>query len=265
MWYRQAQIEQPNQEINQVAVSGHQTIINNILAQNGKTFNEIINQLNVHKISVNSSLGLNDPTKTNIASLIDSYITNLTSSAAGNLNKTYIPPQNENKVVNVNPNEPLDPMNPAARLIDPLSKYTVPRGTGGGLLQADRIKQRVGPTMALPAAVGVQGQQNTPAGQQNAQTAPQQAVPGKTLYDALKEAGITQYAFGGQPLPLDQATYKIVLDNLIASKTNNPQAMKTLQDLLERMGVYLTLNNNVMVFSKNKEEDNTSPVNKGAK
>ena len=47
-------------------------------------------------------MGLNDPTKTNIASLIDSYITNLTSSAAGNLNKTYIPPQNENKVVNVN-------------------------------------------------------------------------------------------------------------------------------------------------------------------
>ncbi len=58
MWYRQAQIEQPNQEINQVAVSSHQTIINNILAQNGKTFNEIINQLNVHKISVNSSLAL---------------------------------------------------------------------------------------------------------------------------------------------------------------------------------------------------------------
>ena len=44
MWYRKAQIEQPNQEINQVAVSGHQTIINNILAQNKKSNKKITNQ-----------------------------------------------------------------------------------------------------------------------------------------------------------------------------------------------------------------------------
>jgi len=241
MWYRKAQV-QPT--VDQTAISGYQIGINNILAQSDKTFNEIIIALNNYKNSINSNNNIDKQTKAGAVALIDTNITTLTTSSGGNLNAPYTPQQVIPTSVSA---EPIDPNNPAARMINPLSGSTLPAGSGG-LLGPDQIKQR---RLAPPPP--------PPSGAQGAQ---QQAAPGKSLHDALKAAGITNFIFEAMPgntLPLDDKSFEMVKNNLTASKSLNPQAIATLKSLLANMGVYLTLDNNVMVFSKQKTEATPNP------
>ena len=63
----------------------------------------------------------------------------------------------------------------------------------------------------------------------------------------------------GNTLPLDDRSFEMVKNNLITSKSLNPGAVATLKSLLAAMGVYLTLDNNVMVFSKQKTEETPKP------
>ena len=124
----------------------------------------------------------------------------------------------------------------------------------GGLLKADQIKPKTGPTMPPPPGA--------PAGPQGAQQGQQAAAPSKTLYNALKEAGITNFVYEAMPgntLPLDDKSFEMVKNNLISSKSLDPKAIATLKSLLTAMGVYLTLDNNVMVFSKQQTEANPKP------
>ena len=240
MWYRKAQV----QVVDQTAISGYQTGINSILAQPGKTYLDIITDLNNYKNSINVSNGINDPTKVSAATLIDNNITTLTTSSGGNLNAPYT----QQQVIPAGTSaEPIDTNNPAARMIAPLSGSTSPAGSGG-LLGADQIKQRqLNPPPPPPP--GCQGTQ-------------QQAAPGKTLHDALKAAGITNFIFEAMPgntLPLDERSFNMVVNNLNASKSLNPNAVAQLKSLLAAMGVYLTLDNNVMVFSKQKTEETLKP------
>jgi hypothetical protein len=128
-----------------------------------------------------------------------------------------------------------------------LSGSTLPAGSGG-LLRPDQIKQR---QLAPPPP--------PPPGAQGGQ---QQAAPGKTLHDALKAAGITNFIFEAMPgntLPLDDRSFSMVVNNLNASKSLNPGAVATLKSLLANMGVYLTLDKNVMIFSKQKTEETPKP------
>jgi len=241
MWYRKAQV-QPT--VDQTAISGYQIGINNILAQTGKTFTDIITQLNNYKLSINSNLSVNEQTRNNASALIDTNITTLTTSSSGNLSAPYTPQQVIPTGVSA---EPIDTTNPAARMINPLSGSTLPAGSGG-LLRADQIKQRQQAPPPPP-----------PPGAQGAQ---QQAAPGKSLHDALKAAGITNFIFEAMPgntLPLDDRSFEMVVNNLNASKSLNPGAVATLKSLLANMGVYLTLDKNVMVFSKQKTEATPKP------
>lgn len=273
MWYRKAQVQtgaapaqqpnpapaqqaqaptQPAPVADQTAISGYQIQINNILAQTGKTYSEIITGLNNYKSSINSNLGIDEQTKVSASGLIDTALSALTTSAGQNLNQPYIP---QTTSAPGTATENLDPTNPAARLVTPLSGSTLPQGSGGGYLGVDQIKQRTGPTMQSPAP-------GAPAGQQGAQPGQQPAAPSKTLYDALKAAGITNFIFEAMPgntLPLDDRSFEMVKNNLDASKSLNPQAIATLKSLLANMGVYLTLDNNVMVFSKQKTEATPKP------
>jgi len=142
-------------------------------------------------------------------------------------------------------------------MVTPLSGSTLPMGSGGGYLGADRIKQKTGPTMPPPPPAP-----GAPAGPQGAQQGQQQAAPSKTLYDALKAAGITNFvyeAIPGNTLPLDDRSFEMVKNNLISSKSLEPQKIATLKSLLAAMGVYLTLDNNVMVFSKQQTEATPKP------
>jgi hypothetical protein len=241
MWYRKAQV-QPT--VDQTAISGYQIGINNILAQSGKTFTDIITQLNNYKLSINSNLSIDEQTRNNASALIDTNITTLTTSSGGNLNAPYTPQQVIPTGVSA---EPIDPSNPAARMINPLSGSTLPAGSGG-LLGSDQIKLR---QLAPPPP--------PPSGAQGAQ---QQATPGKSLHDALKTAGITNFIFEAMPgntLPLDDRSFEMVVNNLNASKSLNPGAVATLKSLLANMGVYLTLDKNVMIFSKQKTEATPKP------
>jgi hypothetical protein len=241
MWYRKAQVQPA---VDQTAISGYQIGINNILAQSGKTFTDIITQLNNYKLSINSNLSVNEQTRNNASALIDTNITTLTTSSGGNLSAPYTPQQVIPTGVSA---EPIDTTNPAARMINPLSGSTLPAGSGG-LLGRDQIKQR---QLAPPPP--------PPSGAQGAQ---QQATPGKSLHDALKAAGITNFIFEAMPgntLPLDDRSFEMVVNNLNASKSLNPGAVATLKSLLANMGVYLTLDNNVMVFSKQKTEATPKP------
>jgi hypothetical protein len=241
MWYRKAQV-QPT--VDQTAISGYQIGINNILAQTGKTFTDIITQLNNYKLSINSNLSVNEQTRNNASALIDTNITTLTTSSSGNLSAPYTPQQVIPTGVSA---EPIDTTNPAARMINPLSGSTLPAGSGG-LLRADQIKQRQQAPPPPP-----------PPGAQGAQ---QQAAPGKSLHDALKAAGITNFIFEAMPgntLPLDDRSFEMVVNNLNASKSLNPGAVATLKSLLANMGVYLTLDKNVMIFSKQKTEETPKP------
>jgi hypothetical protein len=241
MWYRKAQV-QPT--VDQTAISGYQIGINNILAQSGKTFTDIITQLNNYKLSINSNLSIDEQTRNNASALIDTNITTLTTSSGGNLNAPYTPQQVIPTSVSA---EPIDTTNPAARMINQLSGSTLPAGSGG-LLGRDQIKQK---QLAPPPP--------PPSGAQGAQ---QQAAPGKSLHDALKAAGITNFIFEAMPgntLPLDDRSFEMVVNNLNASKSLNPGAVATLKSLLANMGVYLTLDKNVMIFSKQKTEETPNP------
>ncbi len=281
MWYRKAQVQpgtapvqQPNPAptqqanpaptqqapanpapvVDPTAISGYQIEINKILAQTGKTFNEIITALTNYKSSINQNLSINEATKTNAGALIDNYIISLTTQAAGNFEQPYVPaPQTTETTGNTTEN--LDISNPAARMVTPLSGATLPKGSGGGLLGRDQIVNRQGPPPPPPPP-------GTAAGQQGAQQGQQQVTPSKTLYDALKAAGITNFIFEAMPgntLPLDDRSFEMVKNNLDASKSLNPQAIATLKSLLAAMGVYLTLDNNVMVFSKQQTEATPKP------
>jgi hypothetical protein len=141
-------------------------------------------------------------------------------------------------------------------MIAPLSGATTPGGAGG-LLGPDRINQRL-----LPPPPPAGSAAGAPAGPQGAPGAQQQAAPGKTLYDAIKAAGITNFIFEAMPgntLPLDDRSFSMVVNNLNASKSLNPGAVATLKSLLANMGVYLTLDKNVMIFSKQKTEETPKP------
>lgn len=254
MWYRKAQVQAPVQPVDPTAISGYQTGINTILAQTGKTYLDIITELNNYRSSIASSQSVDKETKINIDTILNNTITSVQNAAGGNLNQIYTPPQPTTAAGTAE--EPLDPTNPAARLVSPAGTAALP-GTGG-LLSRDAIKPRTGPTMVPPPPPP-----GSPAGAvPGPQGAPQQAAPSKTLYDALKAAGITNFIFEAMPentLPLDDRSYKMVLDNLNASKSLNPQAIATLKSLLAAMGVYLTLEGNVMVFSKQKTEETPKP------
>lgn len=241
MWYRKAQV----QLVDQTAINGYQTGINSILAHTGKTYLDIITDLNNYKNSINVSNGINDPTKVSATTLIDNNITTLTASSGGNLNAPYAPQQVISAGASAEPTDPDN--NPTARMIKPLPGSTLSAGSGG-LLGPDQIRQR---NLATP-----------PPPTSGAQGAQQQAVPGKTLHDAIKAAGITNFIFEAMPgntLPLDDRSFEMVKYNLIAAKSLNPTAVATLKSLLAAMGVYLTLDNNVMVFSKQKTEETPKP------
>ncbi len=262
MWYRKAQVQAPAapaqpaapvEPIDPTAISGYQTGINTILAQTDKTYLDIITQLNNYKSSIASNQSINKATKINIDTILDNTITSVQNAAGGNLNQLYTPPQPTAPAGSAE--EPLDQTNPAARLVSQPGTTSVPGASG--LLRGDAIKPRTGPTMPPPPPPP-----GSPAGAQGAPGASKQAAPSKTLYDALKAAGITNFIFEAMPgntLPLDERSYKMVLDNLNASKSLNPQAVNTLKSLLAAMGVYLTLDGNVMVFSKQKTEETPKP------
>ena len=258
MWYRKAQVQDqaqaaPVQPIDPTAISGYQAGINTILAQTGKSYLEIITELNNYKSSIASNQSVNKETKINIDTILDNTITSVSNAAGGNLNQPYTPPQPTAPAGCAE--EPLDPTNPAARLVNQPGTTALPGM--GGLLGKDAIKPRTGPTMPPPPPPP-----GSPAGAQGAPGAPQPAAPSKTLYNALKEAGITNFIFEAMPgntLPLDEGSYKMVVNNLNASKSLNPQAVNTLKSLLAAMGVYLTLDGNVMVFSKQKTEETPKP------
>jgi hypothetical protein len=262
MWYRKAQVQAPAapadpatpvQPVDQTAISGYQTGINNILTQTGKTYLEIITELNNYKSSIASNQSINKETKANIDTILEATITSVTNAASGNLNQPYTPPQPTAPAGSTE--EPLDQTNPAARLV--IQPGTTALPGAGGLLSRDAIKPRTGPTTPPPPPPP-----GSPAGAQGGQAAQQQTKPGKTLHDALKEARITNFIFEAMPgntLPLDERSYNMVLNNLYASKSLNPQAVNTLKSLLAAMGVYLTLDGNVMVFSKQKTEETPKP------
>ncbi len=253
MWYRKAQVQSDaNQEpVDPTAISGYQAGIDRILAQTGKTYLEIINELNNYKSSIASYENINKNTKNSINAIIDTTVTAVTNSANGNFNQPYVPQVASPAAPT---EEALDPTNPLARLVNQNGTTALP-GSAGGLLRSDAIKPKLGPVMTPPPPP-------PPAGTQSAPGAQQQTVPGKTLYDAIKAAGITNFIFEAMPgntLPLNDGSFEMVKNNLIASKSLNPNAVATLKSLLAAMGVYLTLEGNVMVFSKQKTEATQKP------
>lgn len=256
MWYRKAQVqnkaqaapEAPVAPADQTALSGYQTAINQILAQPDKTFNEMIIALTNYKNSIDANSGIDKPTKESAKALVDTNINTVTTQAGGNFAAIYAPQPQTAPVQQ----QASDPNNPLSSAILPLSGAAMPSGTSGQL-GADRINPR---NLPPPPPVG------SAAGPQGAPAAQQQAKPGKTLHDAIKAAGITNFIFEAMPgntLPLDDRSFEMVKNNLITSKSLNPGAVATLKSLLAAMGVYLTLDNNVMVFSKQKTEETPKP------
>jgi hypothetical protein len=267
MWYRKAQVttspeapvapvqspapvapvQSPAPVADSTALSGYQTEINKILALPGKTFNEIYTALSNYKISIDLSGTIDKATKAGAVALIDTSLTNLTNQAAGDFNKVYVPQPQTTPT-----GQASDPNNPLAAAIQPLSGGLVAPG-GGGQLSADRI---INKNLPPPPPAG------SPVGAQGAPGAQGQAAPGKSLRDALKEAGINNFIFEAMPgntLPLDDRSFEMVVNNLNASKSLNPGAVATLKSLLANMGVYLTLDKNVMIFSKQKTEATPNP------
>ena len=244
MWYRKAQV-QPT--VDQTAISGYQAEINKILALPGKTFNEIYTALSNYKNSIDLSVSIDKATKAGAVALIDTSLTTLTNQAAGDFNKVYVPQPQTTPT-----GQASDPNNPLAAAIQPLSGGLV-APSGGGQLGADKIINR---NLPPPPPAG------SPVGAQGAPGAQGQAAPGKSLHDALKAAGITNFIFEAMPgntLPLDDRSFEMVKNNLIASKSLDPGKVATLKSLLANMGVYLTLDKNVMIFSKQKTEATPKP------
>ena len=135
----------------------------------------------------------------------------------------------------------------------PLSGSPASPGAAGGQLRADGINPRNLPPSPPPGS---------PAGPQSAPGAPQQAVPGKALYDAIKAAGIRNFAFeamSANTLPLDDRSFEMVKNNLMAASSLQPGPVATLKSLLAAMGIYLTLEGNIMLFSKQKTEETPKP------
>jgi hypothetical protein len=124
-------------EITQAAISTFQTGINNILNQTGKTYLQIITELNNLKSSNESNQALDQNTKNSINAILDSNITSVTNSAAGNFNKDFVPVDQNQQTTP----ELVDLTNPAARLINPTNSVNLPGQ--GGLLKRDAIEPRV--------------------------------------------------------------------------------------------------------------------------
>jgi hypothetical protein len=252
MWYRKAQVQPgataPVQTADSTAISGYQIEINKILALPGKTFNEMIIALTNYKNSIDANISIDIPTKESAKSLVDTNIRTVTIQAGENFNAIYTPPQ-----PTLAPLQPSDPSNPLSAAITPLSGSPASPGAAGGQLTADGINPRNLPPSPPPGS---------PAGPQSAPGAPQQAVPGKALYDAIKAAGIRNFAFeamSANTLPLDDRSFEMVKNNLIASKSLQPGPVATLKSLLAAMGIYLTLEGNIMLFSKQKTEETPKP------
>lgn len=252
MWYRKAQVQPgetaPGPTADSTAISGYQIEINKILALPGKTFNEMIIALTNYKNSIDANISIDIPTKESAKSLVDTNIRTVTTQAGGNFNAIYTPPQPELAHLQ----QPSDPSNPLSAAITPLSGSPASPGAGGQL-RVDGIKPQ---NLPPPPPAG------SPAGPQSAPGAPQQAVPGKALYDAIKAAGIRNFAFeamSANTLPLDDRSFEMVKNNLIASKSLEPGPVATLKSLLAAMGIYLTLEGNIMLFSKQKTEETPKP------
>ena len=259
MWYRKAQVttspeapvapvQSPAPVADSTALSGYQTEINKILALPGKTFNEIYTALSNYKISIDLSGTIDKATKAGAVALIDASLTNLTNQAAGDFNKVYVPPQPQ-----TNPTgQASDPNNPLAAAIQPLSGGLV-APSGGGQLGAGSINNK---NLPPPPPAG------SAAGPQGAPGAQQPANPGPALYDAIKAAGIKNFAFEAMPantLPLDDRSFEMVKNNLMAASSLQPGPVATLKSLLAAMGIYLTLEGNIMLFSKQKTEETPKP------
>ena len=192
MWYRKAQVQpgavQNNQSVQtpaetaqpvlqqapapttvdqQTAVTNLQNGINTILSQTGKTYLQIISELNNLKTSNESNQTIDQNTKNNINTILDASITSVTTSAAGNFNKPFVPANEQGQQIN---QELIDVSNPAARLINPTNSAKLPGQ--GGLLMRDAIQPKV-----IPATV--------PAGAQNPPQE-QKPLPGTNSNKATK-------------------------------------------------------------------------------
>ena len=118
MWYRKAQVATaentqepaPQSAAYQAIVISYQSGINNILNQTGKTFLDIITELNNYKNSIASIASIEQNTKNNIVAIIDASITAVNASSGGNFNQPYAPPQASNTAVT----EQIDQSNPAS-------------------------------------------------------------------------------------------------------------------------------------------------------
>jgi hypothetical protein len=258
MWYRKAQVttspeapvapvQSPAPVADSTALSGYQTEINKILALPGKTFNEIYTALSNYKISIDLSGTIDKATKAGAVALIDTSLTTLTDQAAGDFNKVYVPQPQTTPT-----GQASDPNNPLAAAIQPLSGGLV-APVGGGQLGADSI---INKNLPPPPPAG------SAAGPQGAPGAQQPANPGPALYDAIKAAGIKNFAFEAMPantLPLDDRSFEMVKNNLMAASSLQPGPVATLKSLLAAMGIYLTLEGNIMLFSKQKTEETPKP------
>lgn len=253
MWYRKAQVQSnetaPVQTADTTAISGYQIEINKILALPGRTFNDMIIALTNYKNSIDANISIDESTKESAKSLVDTNIRTVAIQAGGKFDAIYTPP-----LPTLAPlQQPSDPSNPLSAAITPLSGSPASPGAAGGQLRADGIKPQ---NLPPPPPAG------SPAGPQSAPGAPQQAVPGKALYDAIKAAGIRNFAFeamSANTLPLDDRSFEMVKNNLIASKSLEPGPIATLKSLLAAMGIYLTLEGNIMLFSKQKTEETPKP------
>ena len=201
MWYRKAQVQpgvaQNNQPVQtpaetaqpvqtappvlqqapapttvdqQTAVTNLQNSINTILSQTGKTYLQIISELNNLKTSNESNQTIDQNTKNNINTILDASITSVTTSAAGNFNKPFVPANEQGQQIN---QELIDVSNPAARLINPTNSAKLPGQ--GGLLMRDAIQPKV--IEPKPTAV--------PAGAQNPPQE-QKPLPGTSSNKATK-------------------------------------------------------------------------------
>lgn len=253
MWYRKAQVQSdttaPVQTADTTAISGYQIEINKILALPGKTFNDMIIALTNYKNSINANMSIDESTKESAKSLVDTNISTVATQAGGNFNAIYTPPQPTLAPLQ----QPSDPSNPLSAAITPLSGSPASPGAVGGQLRADGINPR---NLPPPPPAG------SAAGPQGAPGAQQPANPGPALYDAIKAAGIKNFAFEAMPantLPLDDRSFEMVKNNLMAASSLQPGPVATLKSLLAAMGIYLTVEGNIMLFSKQKTEETPKP------
>ena len=171
MWYRKAQVAPaentqapaqapaqdpaPQSAADQAIVISYQSGMNNILNQTGKTFLDIITELNNYKNTIASNASIEQNTKNNIVAIIDASITAVNASSGGNFNQPYAPPQASNTAVT----EQIDQSNPASRLISPTSNTGLP-GTGGLLTKDMIIPKPLTEANPAPADPNAQPQQN---------------------------------------------------------------------------------------------------------